>query len=46
MNAIIYATNTGSTEHYAKLLAHETGLPPTRWQKPKRKFIPEQRSST
>ena len=27
MNAIIYTTNTGSTEHYAKLLAHETGLP-------------------
>ena len=27
MDAIIYTTNTGSTEHYAKLLAHETGLP-------------------
>lgn len=27
MNAIVYTTNTGSTEHYAKLLAHETGLP-------------------
>ena len=27
MNAIIYTTNTGSTERYAKLLAHETGLP-------------------
>ena len=27
MNAIIYTTNTGSTEHNAKLLAHETGLP-------------------
>ena len=27
MNAIIYTTNTGSTEHYAKLLAQETGLP-------------------
>lgn len=27
MNAIIYTTNTGSTEHYAKLLAHETELP-------------------
>ena len=27
MNAIIYTTNTGSTERYAKLLAAETGLP-------------------
>ena len=27
MNAIIYTTETGSTERYAKLLAHETGLP-------------------
>ena len=26
MNAIIYTTNTGSTEQYAKLLAKETGL--------------------
>lgn len=27
MNAIIYTTNTGSTERYAKLLAQETVLP-------------------
>ena len=27
MNAIIYTTNTGSAEHYAKLLAQKTGLP-------------------
>ena len=27
MNAIIYTTNTGSTERYARLLAKETGLP-------------------
>lgn len=27
MDAIIYTTNTGSTEHYAKLLAQKTGLP-------------------
>ena len=27
MNASIYNTNTGSTERYAKLFAHETGLP-------------------
>ena len=27
MNAIIYTTNTGSTELYAKLLAQKTGLP-------------------
>lgn len=29
MNAIVYTTNTGSIEHYAKPLAHETGLPVT-----------------
>ena len=27
MDAIIYTTNTGSTERYARLLAQETGLP-------------------
>ncbi len=27
MNAIIYTTNTGSTERYARLLARKTGLP-------------------
>jgi len=27
MNAIIFTTNTGSTERYAKLLAQKTGLP-------------------
>ena len=27
MDAIVYTTNTGSTERYAKLLSHETGLP-------------------
>ena len=27
MNAIIYTTNTGSTERYAELLARKTGLP-------------------
>lgn len=27
MDAIIYTTNTGNTERYAKLLAQETGLP-------------------
>lgn len=27
MNAIIYTTNTGSTRHYAELLAKKTGLP-------------------
>lgn len=26
-DAIIYTTNTGSTERYARLLSHETGLP-------------------
>ena len=27
MDAIIYTTNTGSSEHYARLLSHETGIP-------------------
>ena len=27
MNAMIYTTNTGSTERYARLLARKTGLP-------------------
>ena len=27
MDAIIYTTNTGSTERYARLLSHEIGLP-------------------
>ena len=27
MRAIVYTTNAGSTEQYAKLLAQETGLP-------------------
>lgn len=27
MNAIVYTSNTGSAERYAKLLAHETALP-------------------
>lgn len=27
MNAIIYTTNSGSTERYARLLSRETGLP-------------------
>lgn len=27
MDAIVYTTNTGSTEQYAKLLGRETGLP-------------------
>ena len=27
MEAIIYTTNTGSAEQYAKMLAEQTGLP-------------------
>ena len=27
MNAIVYTTNTGSAERYARLLAEQTGLP-------------------
>ena len=31
-NAIIYTTNTGSTERYAQLLAGQTGLPAYSWK--------------
>lgn len=37
MDAIIYTTNTGSTERYAKLLSHETGLPAYSLAEEKRK---------
>lgn len=40
MNAIIYTSNTGSTEHYAKLLAHETGLPAYSLAEAKKKVYP------
>lgn len=40
MNAIIYTTNTGSTEHYAKLLAHETGLSAYSLAEAKKKVYP------
>ena len=40
MNAIIYTTNTGSTEHYATLLAHETGLPAYSLAEAKKKVYP------
>lgn len=40
MNAIIYTTNTGSTEHYAKLLSHETGLPAYSLTEAKKKVYP------
>lgn len=40
MNAIIYTTNTGSTEHYAKLLAHEKGLPAYSLAEAKKKGYP------
>lgn len=39
MNAIIYTTNTGSTERYAKLLAHETGLPAYSLAEAKKKVV-------
>lgn len=38
MNAIIYTTNTGSTEQYAKLLAQETGLPAYSFAEAKKKL--------
>ena len=40
MDAIVYTTNTGSSEHYADLLAHETGLPAYALGDAKRK-VPE-----
>ena len=39
MDAIIYTTNTGSTERYAKLLSHETGLPAYSLVNAKKKVI-------
>ena len=39
MDAIIYTTNTGSTERYAKLLSHETGLPAYSLTEAKKKVI-------
>ncbi len=38
MKAIIYTTQTGSTERYAKLLAHETGLPAYTLAEEKKRF--------
>ena len=45
MNAIIYTTNTGSAERYARLLAERTGLPACSLTESKRRFPPERRSS-
>ena len=39
MNAIIYTTNTGSTERYAKLLARKTGLPAYSLAEAKKRFF-------
>lgn len=39
MDAIIYTTNTGSTERYAKLLSHETGLPAYSLTEAKKKVL-------
>lgn len=40
MNAVVYTTNTGSTERYAKLLAHETALPAYSLAEAKKEAIP------
>ena len=40
MDAIIYTTNTGSTERYAKLLSQETGLPAYSLAEAKKKVYP------
>lgn len=39
MNAIIYTTNTGSTECYARLLTQETGLPVYSLAEAKKRFF-------
>ena len=39
MNAIIYTTNTGSTEQYAKLLAQKTGLPAYSFAEAKKQIL-------
>ena len=39
MNAIIYTTNTGSTEQYAKLLAQKTGLPAYSFAEEKKQIL-------
>lgn len=44
MKAIIYTTQTGSTERYAKLLAHETGLPAYTLAEEKSGFARRQRN--
>lgn len=40
MEAIIYTTNTGSAEQYAKILAQETGLPAYSMKEAKKKIRP------
>ncbi len=40
MKAIIYTTQTGSIERYAKLLAHETGLPAYTLAEAKKAVLP------
>ena len=39
MDAIIYTTNTGSTEQYAKLLAQKTGLPAYSFAEAKKQIL-------
>lgn len=40
MEAIIYTTNTGSAEQYAKILAQETGLPAYLMKEAQKKIRP------
>ena len=40
MEAIIYTTNTGSAEQYAKILAQETGLPAYSMKEAQKKIRP------
>ena len=46
MDAILYTTNTGSTEHYARLLAEQTKLPVYSLAEAKKRFRPEPKSFT
>ena len=41
MEAIIYTTNTGSAEQYAKILAQETGLPAYSMKEAQKKIRPD-----
>lgn len=45
IQAIVYTSNTGSTEQYARLLGQEAGLPVCSLAEAKKPSIPGRRSS-